>query len=168
MKFRGKRYVFDQEWTPNDGIQLLQENVQFSPVKPAKLRTDRLKLDTVFCHLETKLYPILTLEEKMIVKTDWDQVRSKLEKLETSILSEMRMSDLPKQSGRAINFSTVPENLQRLVNEEEIPELEGCMLANESRFDESDVIEGQDVVIWTESCENRHDLNNIVSIVLRF
>ena len=52
VKFRGKRYPYENEWTPETGICLLEPDVVFSPVKPAETRLDKLQLDKVFRHLQ--------------------------------------------------------------------------------------------------------------------
>ena len=121
------------------------------PLEPAKLKTESLKLETVFNHLETKLYPILDFHERLKVKTNWDWIRDKLENVERAVHPTLKVDDLPKQPPPSELSRTMPESLHNLVQEEVVPELEGCTYPQEvlNGTMGADIIVGQDVVIWT-------------------
>ena len=157
VKFRGKRFVYEKEWTPSCGIQLVKDAVEFQPLLPAKQRTENLKLDLIFLHLETKLYPLLSFVDKLAIQSNWDWIRDKLEGIERSELPTMKITDLPRQSNDTDVTVRLPENLNELLGEEEIPDLIGCKFPDVAIDGslEADFVVGQDLVIWTEVKESR-------------
>ena len=167
VRFRGKIYVFDLEWVPSSGIQLIKDETEYEPLRPSKLRTESLRLDTVFCHLETKLYPILDMSERVEIKSNWDCLRDKLEGVERACLPSLKIEDLPKQSATLERQTRdLPESLNVLIEEEAIPELEGLAYPEEALEGSrgSGLIVGQIVAIWTLE-KNRCDLLSLGSSV---
>ena len=154
--FRGKRYAYDEEWLPECGILLMKEDTQYEPIKAAEINMESIKLDIVFMHLQTKLYPILGSEEKVLIQSNWDWLREKLENLERnhSTLPTLKLADLPKQILSNLGHFEIPSNLEPIVNEGAVPELRGNYAPDED-VERNDVEVGQDVVIWTKSKRDR-------------
>ena len=156
VAFRGKRYAYDEEWLPECGIQLLKENTDYVPVKAAELNMDSIKLDLVFSHLQTKLYPILTYDERLRIQSDWDRLREKLDNLvrNFSTLPTMKLVEMPKQELVTVRNFEIPTNLENVANEGVLPELKGKYASDEDDGS-SEVEVGQDVVVWTKSKHDR-------------
>ena len=150
VKLRGKRYLFDEDWTPETGIRLLKEGTEFSTVSPADFRIEKLNLPKVFQHLQ-RFFGTLPLVERMRVQGSWDNLREMLEKLprQAPSLKKMNISDLHSlDSNIPVNL---PQHFAHLSQDEKIPDLEGETFPEEldkADFNE-DVKEGIDVLIYT-------------------
>ena len=156
VAFRGKRYAYDEEWSPGCGIQLLKENTEYTPVKAAEVNMDSIKLDLVFSHLQTKLYPILTHDERLRIQSDWDRLRDKLDNLvrNFSTLPTLNLGDMPKQELNSVRNFEIPSNLESIANEGVLPELKGKHACDDdSGLNEVEI--GQDIVVWTKSKHDR-------------
>ena len=124
------------------------------------MESDRLQLDRVSKHLNDKLYPLLSLEKKVAVKSSWDGTLAMLESLPHRLPSFplMKIAELPRQppAVTGIDFSSVPIQFQQLAKESDIPELEGEVFLTDAERRKDEVLVGQDVVVYTESREDRY------------
>ena len=155
--FRGKRYAYEKEWRPECGIRLLKDNTEFLPVRAAPFNMELLKLDLVFSHLQTKLYPLLNHTDLLSIQQSWDGLRQKLENLDRNWINlpKLKLQDLKTQTEHAPRSEiTLPESLGNLVQEEAIPDLAGH-LASGTSASQPEVMVGQDLVIWTDSKTDR-------------
>ena len=97
--FRGKKYPFNVEWTPESGIMLLKSNVEFVPVEASDFRIETLCIDKVFSDLYTKFFPTLETNERKIAEASWERLRTVLENLpkQQRNLTPMKILSFPKQ-----------------------------------------------------------------------
>ena len=152
VKLRGKRYLFDDEWTPYTGIRLLNEGTEFTSIMPAELRIEKLDLPKVFLHLE-KYFSTFPLVERLVVQGSWEKLRGKLEKLPSEIESceGMNISELMSQDPNKL--IVIPQHFSHLNQDEDIPDLQGETFPeelNEADFEE-EVREGLDVLVYTRT-----------------
>ena len=140
-------------WVPSSGVRLVEPLADIPPIKAADFNMEALKLDMVFNHLETKLYPMLNIEEMRCVKGNWDLMREKLDRLDRNKhnIPPMKFSDLPKQPHRDGPAFTVPENFQFLVNDEVIEPLDGCLAPDTADSHGSELYKGQVIAVWTQA-----------------
>ena len=68
---RAKKYPQDIQWGPDDGIKLLEDNVDFSEVNVDEFRVEKLSLDQVFHGLYTKYFPQLSELDRNAGVTPW-------------------------------------------------------------------------------------------------
>jgi hypothetical protein len=163
VKLRGKRYLFDEEWTPCTGIRLMKEGTEFSPVGPAEFRIDKLNLAKVFQHLQ-RFFITLPLVERMSVQGSWDNLKEKLEKLpmQAESLQKMNICDLRPQDSDIL--TKLPQHFAHLSQDEEIPDLEGETFPEEldEAYFQEDVKEGVDVLIYTRTKLGRPWLGRVL------
>ena len=157
VKFRGKRYVYDKQWIPSTGIKLVKDIAEIPPIQAAEFNMGSLKLDMTFNHLETKLYPILSPEEIIPVKRSWDWLRENLDKWERNWrnIPALRILDLPLQQPRPEPSFTVPDNFKHLLEDDDVPVLEGNIAPDTSISPKNDLECGNNVVIWTQCTADR-------------
>ena len=155
-RFRGKLYPQDSEYAPLTGIQLIKDEVEFSPVGPTEFMLERLELPKVFRSLQGYL-STLPLQERMRISSSWDALRKTLESLpaRSNNLLKMRISDLPRQLPE--KEAELPEHVAQFVVEHVVPDLRGDILPEviaEGDFN-TEIVEGADIVVYTRSKSNR-------------
>ena len=167
MKFRGKKYITDSEWVPRAGIRLLEKGTDLeSPVPVADVRVDKLNLPKVFQHLQ-RYFETLPLDEVMVVRTSWDNLREELERLPKmkTHFPPMRLVNLP--AAQVINESTIlTKDVVDIIADDEIPELMGEKypeLVEEGEF-ANEVVVGMDVAIYTQEKTTRPWIGVVKSV----
>ena len=163
--FRGKKYPFNVEWTPESGIMLLKSNVDFVPVEASDFRIETLCIDKVFSDLYTKFFPTLETNERKMAEASWERLRTVLENLpkQQRNLAPMKILSFPKQF--APQPAVVPQYLDPYLNCE-TPELIGqiCNVEpTESQF-QADIQSGMDIAVYTESKKDRPWLGRVLDI----
>ena len=125
VRFRGKQYPFDSEYTPRNGIRLLKQETVFEPIKAAEFWIDKLNLQKVRQHLISKFITTLPNDQKIPVQTSWDRLLDTLESLPKRgpFFDNMKIEELPKIDD--LEFHLEPLNAPELLEDELIPELEG-------------------------------------------
>jgi len=161
-RLRSKKYPQDSSYEPANGIIVLNENINYSPVPAADFRVEKLCLDVVFRDLR-KFISRMTNADRQRVQQSWDNLRERLEKMphRQKNLPCLKISDLPKQRHEATNTPNVFEL------DEDVPELEGEEFPaelNEGDF-ETEVMVGMDVVLWTESKLRRPWIGRVLKII---
>ena len=125
VKFRGKQFIFDADFTPKCGIKIIEDSTTFEPVPAAKISLDKLDLDKVRSHLASKYLTGLQQEDKMRVQSSWDRLLDGLERLEARTnFDAMKISDFPKSNSLEEILPPLPEGLV-VCEDDLIPELEG-------------------------------------------
>ena len=146
VKFRGKQFPFDSEFTPKCGLRLLKEDTTFEPVPAAEFRVDKLNLEKVRQHLDSKYLITLPLESKLPIKNVWDRLIERLENLQWRTNFEtLKISDLPTNSNIEEPLPEMWEDSAHLEDNISIPDLEGETFPehlNEGDF-EQEVIPGK-------------------------
>jgi hypothetical protein len=165
-KFRAKLYPQDLEYGPSNGIQLIRDGVQFSPVGPTEFRVQNLELDRVFKSLQG-YFSTFPLQERIRVSSSWDALRKTLESLPSrkDQLLKMNIAELPKQPTEL--RPVLPEHFAQFVTESEVPELRGEVYPEkvaEGDFN-AEIVVGADVVIYTKSKSNRPWVGRVVRIL---
>ena len=155
-RFRCKLYPQDSDYFPPTGIQLMKNDVEFSPVGPMEFMLERLELPKVFRSLQGYL-STFPLRERMRISSSWDALRKTLESLpaRSDNLLKMRISEFPKQLPK--NGAELPEHIAQFVIDREVPELRGDVipeLIGDGDFN-VEVVEGADIVVYTRSKANR-------------
>ena len=165
VKFRCKRYPQDNELVPHEGIQLLKENIEFTPVGPTEFRIEKLELDKVFRSLRA-YFESMELQQRINVSSSWDALRKTLESLPSrkNNLLKMKIDEFPEQSSTQ-DHPSVPQHLEQYFNEDELPEIRGeiyCnMTATNTEFS-NNVPVNTDVVVYTRSKHNRPWVGRVV------
>ena len=158
VKFRCKRYPQDQEYIPFNGIQLLIDEFEFSPVGPADFRIEKLELDKVFRSLHSYL-ATLELKDRIKVSASWDALRKTLDSLprRKDNLLKMKVAELPSQP-LFEDQPVVPEHLSQCCSDNDVPEIRGefyCdTAATDTEFSDTVPI-NTDVVVYTRSKVSR-------------
>ena len=155
-RFRGKLYPQDTDYSPPSGIQLMKDEVEFSPVGPMEFLLDRIELPKVFRSLDGYL-STFPLRERMRISSSWEALRKTLESLpaRSENLMKMRIGELPRQEQE--NPAALPEHIAQFVIEREVPALKGDIIPEviaDGDFD-TEIVEGADVVVYTKSKSNR-------------
>ena len=166
MVFRAKKYTQLSEWSPKEGIKLLKDGFESSPVPSSEFRITSLNMDKVFSDLYTKFFPTLDLPSRKEAEASWERLRSVLENLPKKRLNlpPLRLERLPRQN--PAEQAKIPEYLEQLLNQEETPDLVGehCILApSEGQFD-VDILQGMDVAVFTHSVKDRPWLGRIQNV----
>ena len=155
-RFRGKRYLFEEEWIPAPGIRLLREGFVLRKIDVAPFRIEKLNLQKVFQDLQ-RYFATLSLEDRMTVQNSWERLRSRLETLPNTIcrLPKMDLLILPKQD---ISLQAViPEHLGHIFVDDPVQDLEGETFPDdldEGDFNQ-DIKEGLDVLIYSDIKKGR-------------
>lgn len=162
-RLRSKKYPQDSTYEPANGIILLNENIDYSPVPAADFRVEKLCLDVVFRDLNKFISRMANADGKR-VQQSWANLREKLEKMphRQKNLPCLKISELPKQRNDSTNFPVVPD-----LDEDDVPELQGEEFPAELNVGdfETEVMVGMDVVLWTESKLRRPWLGRVIEIV---
>ena len=163
VSFRGKLYPQDNKYVPEEGIKLLQDDIQFDDIGPAEFRVDKLNLAKVFSNLY-KYFPGLPLEVRIPVQSSWDALKETLEALPSrkDSLVKMKLSCFPKQSSSAVE---PPPQFQFV--EDDIPELQGELFPEsleEGNFSQ-EVVVGMDVCVYSHTKAQRPWLGRVQKVL---
>ena len=163
VSFRGKLYPQDEKYGPDEGIKVLQDDIQFEDVGPSEFRLDKLNLAKVFSNLY-KYFPELPLEIRIPVQSSWDALKETLEALPSKkeTLVKMNLTMFPKQSP-----SVVEPSPQLQVVEDDIPELEGELFPvslEEGDFSK-EVVSGMDVCVYSHAKAQRPWLGRVHKVL---
>ena len=166
MVFRAKKYPQLSEWSPKEGIKLLKEGFECSPVPSSEFRVESLNIDKVFSDLYTKFFPTLDLPARKEAEASWERLRSVLENLPKKRLNlpPLKLTNLPKQNPAV--QAKIPEYLEQILNQEDTPDLIGehCILdPSEGQFD-VDILQGMDVAVFTHSVRDRPWLGRVQNV----
>lgn len=166
VKFRAKKLPQDPitNYMPRSGIRLIKDmdGIDSDSIGPADLRIERIDFDGIVKGLQRFLLN-QTLELKMQVITNWDNLRKRLEDLPKKFdcLPKMKFSIFPKQDNSCATVSRNP------ILDEEIPALVGDLYPEEvalgSIEDEADI--GMDVCLFTEEKKWRPWMGRIVKLL---
>lgn len=164
--FRGKKYPHSTEWLPEEGIKLINDDVEFSSVGASEFRIDTLCLDKVYSDLSTKYYPTLDPREKIAVEASWDKLQKELYNLpnKQKNLLPMRINQLPKQAPKEL--TSIPTYLHPFLSDQS-PALIGSHGPTDLKHGEfsNEIRPGMDVVVYTESKENRPWIGTVQNVV---
>ena len=166
---RAKLYPQDVEFGPKEGILLLKDGTEFESVGAAEFRIEKLQLQKLFDSLQ-KYFISLPLESRIKVTSCWEALRKTLESLPKNRmnLSKMRISELPKQV--QTREPLIPEHLNQLNEDEEVPELRGQICEEnipeviEGSF-ETEIAVEMDVVIYTRSMQMRPWVGRVLQVL---
>ena len=163
IKLRAKRLPQDLEWVPPTGICLVKPNTVYGPVGCAEFRVEDLMLDKIVANLQ-RYFKRMPTHVRVRVTDSWLKLKDSLERLPRMKhnLMKMKLADLPRIS--VAPEQELPDEYSFIAEDnEERPEIEG-ELYQEGIFD-SNIREGLDVVIYTESLEERPWLGVVNSIL---
>ena len=167
-KFRGKLYPQDAEYFPENGIQLMKEDLEFEAVGPTDFRIEKLELDKVFRSLNNYL-TTLPPTERIRVSSSWEALRQTLESLpgRQGNLMKMKITGFPKQVEELAPI--IPEHFSQLLAENVggVPQLRGDVYPDdvgEGNFNLEAVVDA-DVVVYTRDKENRPWVGRVVKVL---
>ena len=166
VNLRAKKYPHYAEWYPHEGIQLLKDEIDFTPVPVAEFRPDDLNLDKVLADLRKIYFPLMPIKDQKRVSESWEKLCNTLEQMHRKHLPPMQIMEILKQLPTAI--PGLPQALQQFQDKEDNPPaLVGELrppAVEESSFDKEMKI-GLDVVIWTLSKKDRPWVGRVSKIV---
>ena len=155
---RAKKYPQHLEWSPAGGIQLLKDDLEFSPVPVSPFRIEKLAIDKVYADLVTKYFPTLEVTNRIVVQASWERTKTILENLpnKSNNLPKMNLLSLPRQAFGPAPAPAPPSYLEPFLDIEE-RELQGQVCIQEpvegDFFD--DIKVNMDVVVYSESKTKR-------------
>jgi hypothetical protein len=164
---RAKKYPQDLgEWQPDDGIKLLKDKVDFSPIGVAEMRVEKLNLDEVFRGLYTKYFPQLSEQDKRKTVSSWESLRTTLENLpkKKNNFPKLKLLELPKQ---VRNPNPVLPSYLEPFQASEIRELLGAkhVMEPETSVFEAEIKPSMDVVLYTRQKSTRPWLGRVLSVM---
>jgi hypothetical protein len=163
--FRGKKYSQDIEWSPEEGIKLLKDGFECSPVPASEFRLESLNLERVYSDLYNKFFPTLEKQERKKAEASWEKLRTVLENLpkKQKNLPTLRLSSLPKQNPELQPL--VPDHLEQFMRED-IPDLVGEHCNVETSFGkfQMDIQPTMDVSVYTCSVKERPWLGRVLNV----
>ena len=164
VMFRAKKYPQYLEWYPQEGIKLLKDGIDFTPIEAAEFREEDLNLDKIMSDLRKYYFPLLDLKDQRRVSESWERLCNTLTQLPKKQLSVMKITDLPKQL--PVMLLALPLALAQYDDHADPPDLVGERHApeiQESNFG-YEISEGMDVVIWTHSKQKRPWVGRVVQV----
>ena len=165
VKLRAKKYPQYREWYPQEGIKLLKDGINFSPVPASGFREEELSLDKVLSDLRKYYLPSLSPKDKRRVSESWERLSNMLTQLPMKHHPSMKIQDLPRQE--PVQPVRLPDALELFDDHSEPPELIGqrhAPLVQEANF-KQDVDIGMDVVILTFSKIKRPWMGRVLNIL---
>jgi hypothetical protein len=163
--FRGKKYSQDNEWTPAEGIKLLKDGFECSPVPASEFRLESLNLERVYSDLYSKFFPTLEKQERKKAEASWEKLRTVLENLpkKQKNLPPLRLSSLPKQNPEL--QPVVPDHLEQFMRDD-IPDLVGehCNVETSLGKFQMDIQQTMDVAVYTCSVKERPWLGRVRNV----
>ena len=144
----------------------MKNGIDFSHIHEADFRIENLNLPLVFHHLYTKYFPQLEEDERKLVISSWEKLRTDLESSSNRQFPHMSILDFPKQAKRL--EVTVPGYIQEHFKDE-VRELKGAKHISEPQASASvfklDIKEGLDVLIYTKSKSSRPWLGKVCRVM---
>ena len=165
VKLRAKKYPQYSEWYPHEGLKLLKDGFELTPIKPSLFREEELNIDKVLSDLRKYYIPTLKENEKRRVSDSWEKLSDTLRQLPKRNLPSMKILDLPRQLPDLP--LTIPDNLSKHDDHADPPELLGerhVPFVEESNF-QQDVDVGMDVAIRSISKAKRPWVGRVSSII---
>ena len=152
---RAKKYPQHTEWHPQEGIQLLKEDQDISPVPVSPFRTEQLNLQKVYADLVTRYFPTLDVRNRREVETSWERSIQELENLhKRRDFPSMDLRLLPRQADAPV--PVYPTFLKPYL-EAEVREIQGqkCLQEASDGDFSNEIQRGMDVVVYSEVKANR-------------
>ena len=164
VKLRAKKYPQSVDYYPEEGIKLLKDGINFTPVKVADFREDELNIEKVMSDLRKYYFPLLEDKDRRRVQESWERLTDTLRQLPKKHLHPMNIFDLPKQlqHGPVMNLGPMEEYA-----DSDPPDLLGerhAPVVMESIF-QQEVGVGMDVSVLTQSKLNLPWVGRVLQIV---
>ena len=136
----------DKQYIPRSGIQLLQDDIVFSPVPAAEFRVESIQFDAIMKTLRLMISNLPSDERNQIISS-WDRLRDRLENLarRREYIPKMNILQFPKirQNELQPAVDSLAEPLDDLVIRGNICD----EVAEDGNVEE--LCEGVDVVVYT-------------------
>ena len=165
VNFRAKKYPQNSMWYPTEGIQLLKDEINYTPVSAAEFRQEDLNLDKVLADLRKIYFPLMPEKDRKRVSDSWEKLTNTLERIPTKHLPAMHILEILKQIPSAAPM--VPEVFQQYQEKDNLPALVGehrPPVVEESHFIE-EWKAGMDVVLLTSSKKHRPWVGRVKKIL---
>ena len=165
VNLRAKKFPQNSEWHPEEGIQLLKDDINYEPVAPAEFREEDLNLEKVLTDLRKIYLPLVPEKDQKKVSDSWEKLVSTLERVPKKQLPSMKIMEIMKQS--PCDPPGIPDIIHEFQEKETPPALVGehrPPVVVESNFVEEWKV-GMNVVILTSCKRNRPWVGRVVKII---